>query len=197
MHLNKKNLILTVSILFFTALIPVRALALDWEESKMALNLGTISFLANEIEKSGISRGFFMGIEEYIPVSEVLELGAELGYASSTGSTKVLSFKVDTETVFIPIEVNAKYLLGQISGLKTNAGLGLSYNYVKETATVTNITVSENDFLFGFQAFIESVVETEDGFLGLFAKYQATEEFQNYGYNYSNLRFGFKLGWFF
>lgn len=163
----------------------------------MALKAAHIGFTGDEVKKSDLGDGLYLGVEIYAPFARNLYVGGEIGYAGPEGSVVLYGADVDTALTFIPFEVNMRYLRNVMSGLDVGAGAGLSYSYIEEKATTAGITVREDDYVFGAQMFVEASYATEEGFVGLFAKYHLTEDFADSSYDYSNMRLGMQAGWFF
>lgn len=160
----------------------------------MAIKLDHISFTDDVLENSDVDSGLYVGIEGFGEISPNLYLGVEVGYANIDGSINVWGIPVDTEVTFIPVELNFKYVLEAAPRLVIDFGAGVSFNYVEEKASALGVSADEDDLLFGGQFFMDLSYTVNEFFLGVNGKYQITEEFKDWDYDYNNWRIGGQVG---
>jgi hypothetical protein len=135
--------------------------------------------------------GTYVGAEGYVEIEKNLYLGAEVGYTSNDGKVSLFGSTVNTDVIFLPIEVNLKYAVRIIDHLIASFGIGGSYNYTKEEISGSD---SEDEWLFGGQGFADINVTIGKVFFGLNYKLQFTDKGRDTGKNYSNQRFGGQIG---
>ena len=173
----------------------------------IAVKLDYINFTDDVLENSDVDTGFFIGLEGYAKIAPNLHLGVEIGYANPDGNISGCIFvpsygtvcgSADTEVTFVPIELNLKYAIKAAPNFIIDFGAGVSNTYVKEEATVSALGISASasvdDWLFGGQFFADLNYTIGQFFLGINAKYQLTEDFKDFNYNYNNWRIGGQIG---
>jgi Outer membrane protein beta-barrel domain len=119
-----------------------------------------------------------------------LYLGMEVGYANPDGNV----LGIDTEVTFVPIELNLKYAIPASPNLVFDLGAGASYNYVQEKVSLSGVSVSSDDWLFGGQVFADVNYTSGIFFIGINGKYQITEDIKGGNYSYNNWRVGGQVG---
>jgi hypothetical protein len=162
----------------------------------VALKLDYINFTDSVFERHNVDTGYYIGLEAYGEVSPNLYLGAEVGYANPDGNYELEGINVETEATFVPIEVNLKYAFKAAPNFVIDVGAGVSYSYAKfeETPAAVFTPFSEDDWLFGGQFFVDLNYTINQFFIGVNAKYQLTEDFQDFDFNYNNWRIGGQVG---
>ncbi len=92
--------------------------------------------------------------------------------------------------------VNSGLTMLAAPNLVIDFGAGISSNYVEEKEYGFNFFGSDrrDDWLFGGQFFMDINFTMNQFFIGANAKYQVTEDFKEYNYNYSNWRIGGNIG---
>jgi len=153
----------------------------------LALKLDWIKFTDSVLKDVDVDSGFYIGLEGYGEVAPNWYLGLEGGWTNPTGSVG----PIDTEVTYVPIELNIKYAAAVAQSVVLDLGIGGSYNYVKEKASGFG---DDNDWLWGGQAFMDLNFTINQFFLGISGKYQITQEFKDFDYNYNNWRLGGQIG---
>jgi hypothetical protein len=160
----------------------------------VALKLDYIGFSDNNLEDLGIDDTFYVGLEGYARIYPNLYLGGEVGYANPDGNGKIDGNEVKTDVTFIPIELNLKYAALSYPNFVVGFGAGVSYNYVEADVSGNGIK-SGDDWLFGGQFFADlNYTVGSNLFFGVDAKYQLTDDFEDWNANFSNFRIGGHIG---
>jgi len=160
----------------------------------LALKLDYMNFSDSDLENLGVDDSFYIGLEGYGEIARNLYLGAEVGYANPDSKIKIEGVKGDIDLTYIPIELNLKYAIKPNPNIVIDFGAGLSYNYLESKISGRGISDSGNDWLFGGQIFVDANYTINQFFLGLSAKYQITDDFEDWDFNGSNLRIGGQIG---
>ncbi len=162
----------------------------------VAMKVDYINFTDDLVKDFDNDKGIYIGFEGYTAIMPNVYLGAEIGYANPDGRIYIDGERVDTEVTFIPIELNLKYATQAAPNLLIDFGAGISSNYVEEEEYGFNFFGSDrrDDWLFGGQFFMDINFTMNQFFIGANAKYQVTEDFKEYNYNYSNWRIGGNIG---
>ena len=171
-----------------------------------ALKVDYIDFTENELKDLDVDTAAYIALEGYGMIAPNLYLGIEVGYANPDGGVSgpvrippfgVLDGHIDTEVTFAPSELNLKYAINAAPNLVIDFGAGISTTYVEIEQTVTTrpvtIFVSENDWLFGGQFFVDLNYTANQFFIGINAKYHLTEDFEDFT-NFNNWRIGGQVG---
>ncbi len=166
-----------------------------------------LSFTDSDTEDLDADSDVYFGVDGYFNVSPNFYIGGEIGYAETDGSESEVIFgvgtvSIDTEIEYLPIEVNAKYVIQSGENLTIGFGGGLSYNSVdfeiKGTALGLTIKDSDDEWLLGGQLFAEVNYSIDNFFIGANVKYQLTEDFDDikiFGVNAGDLNFSnFRVG---
>ena len=163
-------------------------------------NLGVkvdyINFTDDLVKDFDNDTGLYIGFEGYTAIVPNLYLGVEIGFANPEGSIYIEGERFDTEVTFVPIELNLKYAARVAPNLVFDFGAGISSNYVEEEEYGFDFfgSDSRDDWLFGGQFFMDMNFTMNQIFIGVNAKYQVTEDFKDYHYNYNNWRIGGQIG---
>ena len=157
----------------------------------VALKLNYIGFNDDTLEDLGVDDAFYVGLEGYASIYPNLYLGGEVGYANPDSNVDINGNEVKTDVTFIPIELNLKYAALAYPNFVVGFGAGVSYNYVE-----TDISGEEgDDWLFGGQFFADlNYTVGSNLFFGVDAKYQITDDFEDWNANFSNFRIGGHIG---
>jgi hypothetical protein len=163
-----------------------------------ALKVDYIDFTDGDLKDLNADTAAYVGIEGYGLIAPNFYLGTEIGYANPDGRVNDAFFgHIDTDVTFAPIELNLKYAVNAGTNLVIDFGAGVSTTYVEVEQTVSTpdfvAFVSDNDWLFGGQFFVDMYYTTNQFFIGINAKYHATEDFQDF-VNLSNWRVGGQIG---
>ncbi len=157
--------------------------------SNIAVKLNHINFTDDVVENSDVGSGLYFGIEEFSEITPNLYFGIEVGYANPMG--------IDFELTFVPVEVNVKYAVKKTPNFCIDFGGGLSYNHVEEKLSALSISATFDDWLLGGQFFVDLNYISDTFFGGVNGKYQITQDFQGWDYNYNNWRIGGQVGFMF
>ena len=167
-----------------------------------------------------IDSSYYIGIEGYKALSPYLSMGVEVGYSATDSDVPVskidssgiigglVNSPLDTEVVFVPIELNMKYLTHAFSHFVVDFGGGISYIYVSEEIKNLDDMLSDffltpddlgindelDDWLWGAQFFADLNYTVKQFFFGINAKYQLTDKGKDTGHSYDNWRVGGQFG---
>jgi hypothetical protein len=184
-------LFLLIVVFVFTAPVLHAAQKAPLGNGNLAVKFDYINFTDDVVKDADVDSDFYIGIEGYVQIVPNLYLGAESGYSNPDGNV----MGVKTELTFIPIELNLKYAVEAAPQFAIDFGAGASYNYVEEKVSLFGASLSDDDWLFGGQFFIDMNYNVGGGFfIGANGKYQITEDFKDAGYNYDNWRVGGQIG---
>lgn len=164
-------------------------------KSNFALKLDYIRFHEEFLSDNGIDSGLYVGVSGYSEFAPKLYVGGEVGLATPSGKAG----SVETELIYIPMELNVKYADEAAPDITIGFGGGISYNYIKETRAAGTGSTTDDDLVLGGQLFFELLYTSGGFFAGFDWKYQITDEFKVSGtngatYDYSNWRFGGQAG---
>jgi hypothetical protein len=163
-----------------------------------ALKVDYIDFTESELKDLDVDTAVYVGIEGYTLIAPNLYLGIEVGYANPDGGARGFDYDIDTDVTFAPSELNLKYAANASPNLVIDFGAGISTTYVEIEQTITTpdfiIFASDSDWLFGGQFFVDLIYTVNQFFLGVNAKYQLTEDFEDADVNFSNWRIGGQVG---
>lgn len=160
----------------------------------LAVKVDYINFTDDVVKDFDNDEGSYVGLEAYAAITPNLYLGAEIGYANPDGRIYIEGVPLDTEVTFVPIELNLKYAIKADPNLVIDFGAGVSSNYVKEEESAFDFSDSRDDWLLGGQFFMDLNYTMNQFFIGVNTKYQLTEDFKDFNYNYNNWRIGGQLG---
>jgi len=162
-----------------------------------ALKVDYINFTENDLEDLAVDTAAYVGIEGYGLIAPNLYLGIEVGYANPDGGARGFDYDIDTDVTFAPSELNLKYAVNVTPNLVFDFGGGISTTYVEVEQTVTTpydiIFITDSDWLFGGQFFVDMNYTANQFFMGINAKYHVTEDFEDFT-NFSNWRIGGQIG---
>ena len=162
-----------------------------------ALKVDYINFTENDLEDLDVDTAAYVGIEGYGLIAPNLYLGIEVGYANPDGGARGFDYDIDTDVTFAPSELNLKYAVNVTPNLVFDFGGGISTTYVEVEQTVTTpydiIFITDSDWLFGGQFFVDMNYTANQFFMGINAKYHVTEDFEDFT-NFSNWRIGGQIG---
>ncbi len=214
-----KKLFLVLLIVSFIIL-STTAFAAEKAPFKTALGSGNVAFKFDYInftedllDDFEADDGYYIGLEAYGQIAPNLYLGMESGYAKTDGTITaylidypyIYYANVDSDLTFVPVELNLKYAIGTSPYFTIDFGAGVSYNYVEEELSALGLSISADDWLFGGQFFIDLNYKFDQWFFGINAKYQITEDFEEWGHPYgldldhnlNNWRIGGQIGFLF
>lgn len=155
-------------------------------KNNFAIKVDSINF-----DNKNTDDGVYVGAEGYKEIEKNLYLGAEVGYISTDSKVTIFGATVNSDTIFLPVEINMKYAVRIIDHLIVDFGVGGSYNYAKEEISGSD---SEDEWLFGGQFFGDVNVTIGKVFLGINSKIQFTDKGRDTAKNYSNWRIGGQIG---
>jgi hypothetical protein len=146
------------------------------------------------MEDLDVDSGLFVGLEAYSHLADTAPnfyVGVEVGYSNPDGSIRISDESYDTETKFVPIELNLKYAMSVAPNFVIDFGGGPSLNYacaeISESDDGETVAKSD-DWLWGGQIFADLNYKINQFFIGINAKYQVTENF-NSGRRFKDLSF--------
>lgn len=162
----------------------------------MAVKVDYLQFTDDDLDEGDLDSGVYVGIEGFFELAQNLYLGAEVGYIETDDSFYTYDYgKIDVEVTYVPVELNLKYAIKLAPQLVADFGAGISYNYAEVEASMGGRSEDDSEWLFGGQFFADLNYTFDPFFLGINAKYQATEEWD--GTAFDNWRIGGQIGvWF-
>jgi len=205
----------------FIAMITVSPGDIYGDEKKSVLSDGNFSVKLDYIHFSDdIDSSYYIGLEGYKALTRHISIGVEAGYSDTDSDVPVskvdtsgvigglVDSPLDTEVVFVPIELNVKYLIHVFSHVVIDFGGGFSYIYVSEEITDYDDLLSDffltpddlgtkdtlDDWLWGAQFFADLNYTVKQFFFGINAKYQLTDKGKDIGHSYDNWRAGGQIG---
>jgi len=205
----------------FIAMITVSPGDIYGDEKKSVLSDRNFSVKLDYIHFSDdIDSSYYIGLEGYKALTRHISIGVEAGYSDTDSDVPVskvdtsgvigglVDSPLDTEVVFVPIELNVKYLVHAFSHVVIDFGGGFSYIYVSEEITDYDDLLSDffltpddlgtkdtlDDWLWGAQFFADLNYTVKQFFFGVNAKYQLTDKGKDIGHSYDNWRAGGQIG---
>lgn len=167
--------------------------AVGYAADKMILgkNNFAVKVCSINFDDSNTDNGIYVGAEGYTEIENNLYLGAEVGYTSNDGKVSLSGATVNTDVIFLPIELNLKYAVKVANNIIIDFGVGGSYSYTEEEISGSDST---DEWLFGGQGFGDINATIGKVFLGINAKVQFTDKGKETAKNYSNWRIGGQIG---
>lgn len=160
----------------------------------VVLKLDYVGFSDENLEDLGVDDALYVGLEGYARIYPNLYLGGEVGYANPDSSVDIGGNEKNTDLTFIPIELNLKYAVLSYPNFVVGFGAGVSYNYVEADVSGNGIK-SGDDWLFGGQFFADlNYTVGSNLFFGVDAKYQLTDDFEDWDADFNNWRIGGHIG---
>ncbi len=192
--------LITVFVLAATSLYAAERLPLG--NGDLALKVDYINFPRSDIKDLNLDQGVYVGMEAYGLMAPNffmghLFLGLESGYVFDTGNATLFNVRTDTTLIYIPIELNLKFVFEPAQNLVVDIGGGGSYNYARIKAENHDLEVSsEQDWLWGGQVFgdVNYKMRPFPFFIGVNGKYQWTQGFRDGGPRMDNWRIGGQIG---
>jgi hypothetical protein len=190
-------------------------------EKKSVLGNNNFSVKLDSIHFSDdIDSSYYIGVEGYKALTHHLSIGVEVGYSDTDSDVPVskidssgvieglVDSPLDTEVVFVPIELNLKYSTHVFSHFVVDFGGGFTYIYVSEEITDFDDLLSDffltpddlgiddelDEWLWGAQFFADLNYTVRQFFFGINAKYQLTDKGKDTGHSYDNWRVGGQVG---
>jgi hypothetical protein len=169
----------------------------------LALKLDYINFTDGDMEDLDVDSGLLVGLEAYSHLADTAPnfyIGVEVGYSNPDGSIRISDEDYDTETKFVPIELNLKYAMSVAPNFVIDFGGGPSLNYAWAEISESDdgeAVAKSDDWLWGGQIFADLSYKINQFFLGINAKYQVTENFNSGRFkdlSFSNWRVGGQVG---
>jgi hypothetical protein len=155
----------------------------------LALKVDYIDFTDTTLHDRDVESGLYVGLEAYSHLADTAPnfyVGMEVGIANIDGNIS----GIDTEATFVPIELNLKYALKITPEVTIDIGAGPSVNYAKLELG----SGSSDDWMIGGQAFVDLNLKLKQFFVGINAKYQLMENFNDSDESLRNWRFGGQAG---
>ncbi len=184
----KKLGILLLAVAFGLCVIPSSQAAERYQVSpEFAVKVDYIHFFDSAIKNANAQDFVYVGGEFYMPVFfPNFFLGIEAGWAGPSGTITESAFgataSLDTDITYVPIELNAKYVMPINPCWNFALGAGISYNYMNVDTTLKvvgpggsgSFSTNDNQWLFGGQFFTELNYRYQNWEFGIDAKYQLT-----------------------
>ncbi len=183
----KKAIVVFLSVSFLL----MKGIAYGAEKMLLGQNNFAIKVDHMHFDDSKTDNGIYVGAEGFKEVDKNLYLGFEAGYTSNDGKVKQFGATLNSDVIFIPIELNLKHVVRIANNVMIDVGIGGSYNYVKEELSGAD---SLDEWLFGGQGFADMNVTVGKVFMGVNYKIQFTDKGRDTGKNYSNQRIGGQIG---
>ena len=161
----------------------------------LALKVDYINFTDADTENFDVGSGLYVGLEAYshlVDSAPNFYIGMEVGYTNIDGDMDISGSNRETEATFVPIELNLKYSMNVAPNLALDLGAGPSINYAKVEAP--RVFGTEDDWLWGGQAFADLNFKLNQFFLGINVKYQVMENFDETDVSFRNWRIGGQAG---
>ncbi len=139
---------------------------------------------------------FYVGFEGYKELAGNVYVGVEAGYVSTDGNLETFEAdpNLDSDLIFIPIELNVKYTIKATSKLIIDLGTGISCSYAKEDVPKSYTSDTIDDWVLGGQLFADLNYKIGQLFIGFNGKVQLTDKGKDSANNYSNWRIGGQIG---
>jgi len=177
-----------ISCVFYTSLYAASSEPLG--AGYFSFKVGNVNFTHDVWEENDIEKGYYAAIDWYGDIGSHFYVGGELGYLKSSGEKS----GTDTELIFVPFEINLKYVLAPIKTIQLDFGFGASYSYVDgKVAPRTISEKADKDFVLGAQGFMSINFVFKRLFIGAHAKYQATQYVAE-NIDFDNYRIGAHIG---
>ena len=200
----------------FIALVFVAPLAYAQQSayitSNLELKVDWIYFTDDAFGDIDLEDGIYVGLAGWVPVFfPNFFVGAEAGwaYASSDGEIDSAFGRLDTDVdvTYVPVELNAKYVIPIDPCWMISLGGGISFNYFSLDVDVEDFSSDEDDWVFGGQFFADVTYKFPNSpwFVGIGTKYQITEDLEYHqddldidtNVSASNFRTGVRVGMMF
>jgi hypothetical protein len=187
----KKFFLLTLIAVFFSCSTAFCAEKEAMPGLGLALKAAYMNFTDSFVKSNDIDKSIYMAVEGYAHLAPEIFLGLEVGIANP--SSTVNDHK--TELMYIPIELNAKYVGEFLPSWNFGIGGGLSYNYAEETVVSGGSAFNNDDWLLGGQVFAELLYASGNYFVGFSYKRQFTDNIEGSAgavpaHRFSNWRLG-------
>ena len=137
---------------------------------------------------------FYVGFEGYKELADNVYVGVEVGYVSTDGNLETFETDLDSDLIFIPIELNVKYTIKATSKFIIDLGTGISCSYAKEDVPKSYTSDTIDDWVVGGQLFADLNYKIGQLFLGFNGKVQLTDKGRDSANSYSNWRIGGQIG---
>ncbi len=167
------------------------------EKATLGKNNFSVKVSSIHFDDGDTDNGISVSAEGYKEIEKNLYLGVEAGYTNVDGKVNLSGTRVDSDIVFLPIELNLKYAIRITNHLIVDFGIGGSYSYVKEEISRADEwweSVDLDEWLFGGQCFADVHVTIGKMIIGVNGKVQVTDKSRDAGKNYSNRRIGGHIG---
>jgi len=199
--MNKRFL---VALLFCVAVLLAPSAKAESEGTDLAFKVDYFHFTDSLIKNLNSQDGVYFGLEAYKQLfCRNLYLGIAIGWAGTSGSVSGLvagpgllpaSLSADTSIDYVPIELNAKYVIPINRSLNFAFGGGGSINYFSIGSNSGPFHVSDSDWVWGGQVFGELNYRFNNWFIGADIKYQFTEDLNLFGVDTQSGADNFRAG---
>jgi hypothetical protein len=175
----------------------------------VAVKVDYFHFTDSLLHRLNAQNSIYVGVEGYKEMFfPYFYLGAEVGWAGPSGRFTGLFppgqiipggyYTLDTSTNYVPLELNAKYVIRILSNLDFGVGGGFSVNYFDAKFAEPFGSSGDSDWLWGGQIFGELNYKYQSLFIGINVKYELTEDIYLFGVDSGlsadNLRIGGQIG---
>jgi hypothetical protein len=151
--------------------------------SNLELKVDWIYFTDDAFGDVDLEDGIYVGVAGWVPVIiPNFFVGAEAGWAgaSSDGEIDTSLGRLDTDldVTYVPVELNAKYVIPVHPCWMISLGGGISFNYFSLDVDIEDFSRDEDDWVFGGQFFADVTYTFPNSpwFVGIGTKYQITED---------------------
>jgi hypothetical protein len=153
-----------------------------------------LAFTHKDLKDAKVDKGPLGGAALYLGLVEGLYIGGEGGFARNKGTVTLLDTSVENTLMYVPIELNAKYVLALTSWLALDVGGGACCGYARLEESAAGEKETETDWLPGGQGFADLNFIAGPLFIGINGKYQLTKKFKDADFNLNNWQVGAQLG---
>ena len=156
------------------------------------IKIDYIHFTDSVLEDNNIENGGYLALETYGMILPQFFLGGEIGFSYIDDTYN----DVDTELIFVPVEINVKYRFDLSPRFNLDVGIGGSHIFYKVEIAAETSENNDKDYkssVWGGQAFVDLNAEFGWFYIGANAKYQITEDI-NDGVDLDNYRAGAQFG---
>jgi len=159
-------------------------------QGNVALKAGLGVFTSDFLES--VDHTTFLELEGYYRITPNIYFGGNIGTTFIGEDVFSLFTK---EINYYPVELNVKYAKRLGARFVIDGGGGVSFNYA--TIRINNVLspdYDESDWLLGGQVFADLICKFNWFSIGIYGKYQMTQDFRDLDADFSNWRGGLQVG---
>lgn len=187
----RKPLVILSTFALLAIAFPVRAEQKELlGQGNVALKVGLGVFTSDFLES--VDHTTFLELEGYYRITPNIYLGGNIGTTFIGEDVFSLFTK---EINYYPVELNVKYAKELGARFVIDGGGGVSFNYA--TIRINNVLTpdyDESDWLLGGQVFADLICKFNWFSIGIYGKYQMTQDFRDLDADFSNWRGGLQVG---